>query len=133
LLGPLRRDAQIPEEILLQVKQVFLALPSRIQARILLTAIQHPAARASWADDTNGESGESSNDTDDVREGTAEIVRDLLSAGGVVAVKLAQVIAEDPRVRSLRRTLDGLDLVCPGPAYQFQNALLAYDVGAGAI
>lgn len=98
LLGPLRRDAQIPEEILLQVKQVFLALPSRIQARILLTAIQHPAARTAWADETNGEDGGKSNDSDDCREGTAEMVRDLLSAGGVVAVKLAQVIAEDPRV-----------------------------------
>ena len=100
LLGPLRRDAQIPEEILVQVKQVFLALPSRIQARILLTAIQHPAARTSWADETNGASDNKSNGTDVGGEGTAEMVRDLLSAGGVVAVKLAQVIAEDPRVRS---------------------------------
>lgn len=106
LLGPLRRDAQIPEEILLQVKQVFLALPSRIQARILLTAIQHPAARPSWADETNGDDGSKSdhvhgtqNETTHTREGTAAMVRDLLSAGGVVAVKLAQVIAEDPRVR----------------------------------
>jgi len=114
LLGPLRRDAQIPEEILLQVKQIFLALPSRIQARILLTAVQHPAARTSWASPSETEANvtgdgdgdgieSSSNDEDEAthnREATAQMVRDLLSAGGVVAVKLAQVIAEDPRVRT---------------------------------
>jgi len=54
-----------------------------IQARILLTAIQHPHAK------TNATVFEQ-----------AEMVRDLLSAGGVVAVKLAQMIAEDARVPS---------------------------------
>ena len=93
LLGPLRRDAQIPEDILTQVKNIFLALPAPIQARILLTAVQHPAARTSWAEDPSAEATYG-----DDKMATAIVVRDLLSAGGVVAVKLAQVIAEDPRV-----------------------------------
>ena len=65
LLGPLRRDAQIPEEILTQVKLVFLALPAAIQARILLTAVQHPSARISQTEQQeaaqrNGERGAAS-------------------------------------------------------------------------
>ena len=70
LLGPLRRDARIPEQVLQQVKCVFLALPADLQARVLLTAVRHPAARPDADADSQ-----------------AEIVRDLLSAGGVVAVK----------------------------------------------
>jgi hypothetical protein len=86
LLGPLRRDPRIGEQIIRQVKQVYLALPPNIQARVLLTAMRHPALRTGSASDV----------TDPAT--TGEIVRDLLSAGGVVAVKLAQMIAEDPKV-----------------------------------
>ena len=93
LLGPLRRDAQISEDVLTQVKGIYLALPAPIQARILLTAVQHPAARTSWAEDSAADVTYG-----DDKMATAIVVRDLLSAGGVVAVKLAQVIAEDPRV-----------------------------------
>jgi hypothetical protein len=90
LLGPLRRDANIPASVLSQVKAVFLALPPHIQARILLAAIEHPHAQG-----------------DATPEQKAEVVRDLLSAGGIVAVKLAQMIAEDPRVPQHYRTLLG--------------------------
>ena len=45
LLGPLRNDARITEDILQQVKKVYLSLPADIQARVLLTAIQHPSAK----------------------------------------------------------------------------------------
>jgi hypothetical protein len=68
------------------VKQVYLALPPNIQARVLLTAMRHPALRPGAATDLTDAAA------------TGEIVRDLLSAGGVVAVKLAQMIAEDPKV-----------------------------------
>lgn len=92
LLGPLRRDARITEDILTQVKKVFLALPSRLQARILLRAIQHPVARGNVTP-----------------EQQAQVVRDMLSSGGVVAVKLAQMLAEDPKVPSnYRHMLGGL-------------------------
>jgi hypothetical protein len=43
---------------------------------------------------------------------TAEIVRDLLAAGGVVAVKLAQMIAEDPKVGVEYRQLLGYSARC---------------------
>jgi predicted unusual protein kinase regulating ubiquinone biosynthesis (AarF/ABC1/UbiB family) len=91
LLGPLRRDAKISKSVLEQVKYVFLALPPFIQGRILLTAIEHPYA----------------NNISPTSDQQAELVRDLLSAGGIVAVKLAQMIAEDPRVPLHYRTMLG--------------------------
>jgi len=83
LIGPLRRDARISEDILQEVKTIFLAVPGDIQARVLLTAILHPVAN---------KVGEFTSDDQ------AMLVRDLLSSGGVVAVKLAQMLAEHPRV-----------------------------------
>ena len=83
LLGPLQRDARINDDICEQVRAVYFKLPSNIQvhshtepglrpepsprpeARILLTAIQHPHAK------TNATAFEQ-----------AQMVRDLLSAGG---------------------------------------------------
>ena len=91
LLGPLARDARVTSDILSQVKAVFLALPSEIQARILLRALRHPLAR-------------SPNVTADEQ---AHVVRDLLSSGGVVSVKLGQVLAEDPKVPMSYRKLLG--------------------------
>ena len=44
LLGPLRRDARITDDILTQVEHIFLKLPSDLQARILLCALAHPDA-----------------------------------------------------------------------------------------
>jgi len=90
LLGPLRRDAKISAGVLEQVKHVFLALPPFIQGRILLTAIEHPFSKGDATSDEQ-----------------AELVRDLLSAGGIVAVKLAQMIAEDPRVPLHYKTMLG--------------------------
>jgi hypothetical protein len=81
LLGPLRRDAKIPRRALKHVKTVFLGLPSEIQARVLLTAIRHPSSRGTVSPKMQ-----------------ATVVRDLMSAGGVVAVKLGQMISEDSRV-----------------------------------
>jgi len=93
LLGPLARDARVTPDILFQVKAVFLALPSEIQARILLRALRHPLARA----------------TSVTADEQAVVVRDLLSSGGVVSVKLGQVLAEDPKVpMSYRRLLGSL-------------------------
>lgn len=69
---------------------VFLALPCDIQARILLTAIQHPFSKGS---PTPLEQ--------------ATVIRDLMASGGVVAVKLAQVICEDPRCPENYRSLLG--------------------------
>ena len=91
LIAPLGRDARVTTDILDEVKTIFLALPADIQARILLTAIQHPTNvnmvqhGAEAAVDLNAEA-------------QAEIVRDVMAAGGVVAVKLGQMLAEDPKV-----------------------------------
>eukprot|EP00658_Telonema_sp_P-2_P069958 TRINITY_DN5953_c0_g1_i1.p1 TRINITY_DN5953_c0_g1~~TRINITY_DN5953_c0_g1_i1.p1 ORF type:complete len:467 (+),score=102.24 TRINITY_DN5953_c0_g1_i1:1277-2677(+) len=73
------------------VKSVFLALPASIQARILLMAIQHPDA----------------NDLNASSEQQAQMVKDLMASGGVVSVKLAQMIAEDPRVPKEYRQMLG--------------------------
>lgn len=91
LLGPLRRDARITEDILDQVKEIFLAAPGDIQARILLTALRHPFVRQETVS----------------QDEQASVVRDLLSAGGVVAVKLAQMLAEDPKIPENYRKLLG--------------------------
>jgi hypothetical protein len=48
LIGPLARDARVTEDILVQVKAVFLALPSEIQARVLLRALRHPLAKVQF-------------------------------------------------------------------------------------
>lgn len=98
LLGPLRQDARISESIIEQVKLVFLAFPAHIQSRVLLTALRHPNAATATATSATAQP-----DSDAV----GEIVRDLLSAGGVVAVKLAQMIAEDPKVPPNYRSLLG--------------------------
>ena len=73
------------------------ALPPGIQSRVLLTAVRHPAVTAA-RNGVDGNGHANANDATDAGTKTAEIVRDLLSAGGVVAVKLAQMIAEDPKV-----------------------------------
>lgn len=95
LLDPLRKDANITEDILSEVKNIFLAAPPELQARILLCAMRHPHVTK------QAESEEAQ------ERGQAIIVRDLLSAGGVIAVKLAQMLAEDPRVPWLYRKLFG--------------------------
>jgi len=82
LIGPLRRDARITEDILTEVKSIFLAMPPALQTRVLLTAVRHPIASADPATASP--------------DAQAELVRDLLSSGGVVAVKLAQMLAEHP-------------------------------------
>lgn len=109
LLGPLRRDARVTEDILDQVKQIFLAAPPAIQARILLTALRHPYAKKS----------------DVTPQEQATVVRDLLSAGGVVAVKLAQMLAEDPKIPDNYRSLLGSlrDDNSPMPIAEFWNAI----------
>jgi len=78
----------------------------RAVASELTQRLDTPSFRAALSDFRDGDGDgieSSSNDEDEAthnREATAQMVRDLLSAGGVVAVKLAQVIAEDPRVRT---------------------------------
>ena len=83
LIQPLEQDACIPTTILTQVKEVFLALPPKIQARVLLTGLN-----------TN-------------HNNNALLVKELLSSGGVVAIKLAQMLAEDPLMPSNYRELLG--------------------------
>lgn len=46
LIGSLRQDARITDDILGEVKGIFLALPPHVQSRVLLRAIKHPTARA---------------------------------------------------------------------------------------
>jgi hypothetical protein len=94
LIRPLGRDARINENILDQVRRVFLALPSHIQARVLLTAMDHTS---------------SVGQSDMNPEEQAALVRDLLSSGGVVSIKLAQMLAEEAKVPIYyRRLLGGL-------------------------
>ena len=78
-----------------QVKKVFLALPAEIQARVLLTAIRHPAARPSAGGADTCPPGQSGAVLADASS-QAHIVRDLLSAGGVVAVQLVLAPALAP-------------------------------------
>ena len=93
LLAPLRADKRINERILVQASQVFFALPSEHQARLLLTAILHPDVPDAGQDlDVSA---------------SVSIIRDLLSSGGIVAVKLAQMLAEDPEIPSDYRELLG--------------------------
>eukprot|EP00924_Labyrinthula_sp_SR-Ha-C_P002829 augustus_masked-scaffold_13-processed-gene-8.22-mRNA-1 protein AED:0.02 eAED:0.08 QI:0/-1/0/1/-1/1/1/0/834 len=92
LINSLRSDARIDEEILSEVKQIYMALPSNVQSRVLLKAVDSFDAlvlrgrekKFSGENETNFEA--------------AELVRDLLTAGGVVAVKLGQMLAEHPRM-----------------------------------
>mmetsp|Transcript_7168 Transcript_7168/g.11403 ORF Transcript_7168/g.11403 Transcript_7168/m.11403 type:complete len:899 (-) Transcript_7168:840-3536(-) len=84
LIGPLRRDARITEDILHEVKNIFLAMPDDSQARVLLTAVRHPLNSMPIEDASP--------------DAQAELARDLLGAGGVVAVKLAQMLAEHPKI-----------------------------------
>lgn len=100
LIAPLGRDARVTEDILDEVKSVFLALPADIQARILLTAIQHPTNIKLIAHGANVASNLNA-------EAQAEIVRDIMASGGVVAVKLGQMLAEDPKVPADYRKLLG--------------------------
>ena len=106
-----------------QVKDIFLALPAHIQARILLRAINHPSRRSSFQESTPSESpskspsesplsiptqdGASSSAAVSQAMSQATVLRDLLSAGGVVAVKLGQMLAEDPNVPADYRRLLG--------------------------
>ena len=92
LISPLGRDARINVNILNQVRRVYLALPSHIQARVLLTAMEH-----------------SQSESEMNPEEQASLVRDLLSSGGVVSIKLAQMLAEEAKVPLYyRRLLGGL-------------------------
>ena len=75
---------------------IFLGLPADIQAKILLTAILHPSASLAQS---------AAKDSAEARRAQATVVRDLLSSGGVVAVKLAQMLAEDPKVPDDYRSL----------------------------
>lgn len=92
LLSPLTRDARIGKYIIDEVRTVFLALPSYLQARILLTAVRFENAK--------------SEDTASVGN-TPEIVGALVAQGGVVAAKLAQVLAEDPNIDPTYRKVLG--------------------------
>lgn len=129
LLAPLRQDARISEDILSQVRQIFLALPAGIQARVLLTGIRHVVEkdlaaeaaaeeeeeeeerhrRVSDAVTTTGDAeasaspeqlvaAENGNESSPEQRDSALLAKKLLSAGGVVAVKLAQMLAEDPKI-----------------------------------
>ena len=92
MISPLGRDARINVNILNQVRRVYLALPSHIQARVLLTAMEH-----------------SQSESEMNPEEQASLVRDLLSSGGVVSIKLAQMLAEEAKVPLYyRRLLGGL-------------------------
>jgi hypothetical protein len=95
LVAPLATDARIGADLLHQVKEVFLALPADIQARVLLTAIRHPSNIEAVAKD------------DGRLVDAAAMVRDLLSAGGIVSVKLAQMLAEHPKMPGDYRLLLG--------------------------
>jgi hypothetical protein len=107
LLAPLRADARISEAILAEARIIFLSLPARIQARILLTAILNThAMHAKPIGDEHSTVGSKASVAAD-SGGRAAIVCDLLSAGGVVAVKLAQMLAEDPKVPADYRALLG--------------------------
>jgi len=107
LIGPLRRDARITEDILKEVKHIFLAMPADLQTRVLLTALRHPLAQIPLDEASP--------------EAQAELVRDLLSSGGVVAVKLAQMLAEHPKMPSDYQLLLGSlrDENEPMPTAQF--------------
>lgn len=89
LIKPLQEDGNIDASLLDQVREVFLALSTDLQARILLRAIRHP--------------GRTSKDP----QQKAELVKDLLAHGGIVAVKLGQLMSESPLVPSLYRELLG--------------------------
>lgn len=41
---------RITEDILDEVKNIFLAVPATVQARVLLTGIQHPAAALTFTE-----------------------------------------------------------------------------------
>ena len=125
LLAPLRQDARISEDILSQVRQIFLALPAGIQARVLLTGIRHVVEKdlaAEAAEElrlvnavaASVKAGASQQDSvtelspnqelaaeheaSPEQRDSAVLAKKLLSAGGVVAVKLAQMLAEDPKI-----------------------------------
>lgn len=89
LLGPLSKDTRIPRDVLQQVKQVFLALPPPSQARVLLRATLHPFAGSL------------------VPREQASLVKDLMASGGIVAIKLAQMLSENPAVPKDYRELFG--------------------------
>lgn len=93
LIAPLASDARISKDLLGEVKAVFLALPSDIQARVLLTAIVHPATQPVQ--------------TEESLPDRATLVRDLLSSGGIVAVKMAQSLCEHPQMPDDYRKLLG--------------------------
>jgi len=84
LIEPLKNDARISIDVLQQVKQVFLALPPKIQSRVLLVGFN------------NKNSICKTGETEKLK--TAELVKKLLSAGGVVAIKLAQILSESENV-----------------------------------
>jgi hypothetical protein len=109
LLAPLRADARISEAILDEARLIFLSLPARIQARILLTAMLSTHPKTAKLMDAGHSVGHvtASGAAPVGSEGRAAIVCDLLSAGGVVAVKLAQMLAEDPKVPADYRRLLG--------------------------
>lgn len=94
LISSLRKDARISEDILDEVRTIFLALPPDVQARVLLTAVTHPSSKQFLT---------SQKQTSFSREvisfdNQAELVRDLLLSAGVVAVKLGQMLAEHPNM-----------------------------------
>ena len=104
LIGPLRVDARISDDILSQVRQIFLALPAGIQARVLLTGIRHVV------DEDLRFSQQSPGFTPLIgvqKRDSAVLAKKLLSSGGVVAVKLAQMLAEDPKIPQEYRELLG--------------------------
>jgi predicted unusual protein kinase regulating ubiquinone biosynthesis (AarF/ABC1/UbiB family) len=89
LLTPLKRDGHIPTPVLEHMLGIFLQAPSRLQARLLLLGLRH-AGRLS--EDPHQQ---------------ALLACDLLSHGGIVAVKLGQILAEMPEVPLLYRSLLG--------------------------
>ena len=91
-LAPRRRQAH-QRAYTCSGELAFFALPSEHQARLLLTAILHPDVPDAGQDlDVSA---------------SVSIIRDLFSSGGIVAVKLAQMLAEDPEIPSDYRELLG--------------------------
>ena len=81
-----------------QVRKIFLALPANIQARVLLTGLRHQIENSTdFAKQPTDAESQSDVESDAGIE-NAVLAKKLLSAGGVVAVKLAQMLAEDPKI-----------------------------------
>lgn len=70
-------------------------MPAAIQARVLLTGLRHLIRQ-----EINGTESPHATpaEPENINRNNAALAKKLLSAGGVVAVKLAQMLAEDPKI-----------------------------------